>query len=170
MTGPNHPLHLILTIITCGFWILPWLFIASSNRRRYQTVDPDGTVRTLRSSRAPLSVGWLLVSGVAIALLLVVGQGHVGGVVAFVGGRRAVRVRNPLCRATTVRRGRQSGVDVSVDVDGQPVEVGAELGAGHRHILINVGSSAVRLDVGTAIEVAAEILNLCRDVSAVAAS
>ncbi|GAB7070424.1 hypothetical protein JCM12141A_47130 [Mycolicibacterium hodleri] len=59
---------------------------------------------------------------------------------------------------------------MSVDVDGQPVEVGAELGAGHRHILINVGSSAVRLDVGTAIEVAAEILNLCRDVSAVAAS
>ncbi|WP_264042121.1 hypothetical protein [Mycolicibacterium hodleri] len=85
MTGPNHPLHLILTIITCGFWILPWLFIASSNRRRYQTVDPDGTVRTLRSSQSTTERRLAIGVGVAIALLLVVGQGHVGGVVAFVG-------------------------------------------------------------------------------------
>ncbi|AKU42382.1 hypothetical protein AVT30_gp63 [Mycobacterium phage UnionJack] len=41
VTGPNHVLHLILTILTFWFfggWIWVWLIVALSNKKRIQIV------------------------------------------------------------------------------------------------------------------------------------
>ncbi|WP_331758706.1 hypothetical protein OG225_41120 (plasmid) [Nocardia sp. NBC_01377] len=41
---PNHVLHLILTLATCGFWGIGWLIVAAAQRehRASITVDPYG--------------------------------------------------------------------------------------------------------------------------------
>lgn len=47
-TGPNHVLHLLLSLVTCGFWLVVWLLVAlTSNGRSHRvalTVAPDGTI------------------------------------------------------------------------------------------------------------------------------
>lgn len=39
--GPNHVLHLLLTLITCGVWLLIWL-MAAANRGDQCTVCGRG--------------------------------------------------------------------------------------------------------------------------------
>jgi hypothetical protein len=43
---PNHVLQLLLTLITCRFWAVVWIFIALTSRtnRIALVVNPDGTV------------------------------------------------------------------------------------------------------------------------------
>lgn len=45
---PNHILHLILTLVTFGFWAIVWLIIGLSSRetRRTLHVDSQGNVLT----------------------------------------------------------------------------------------------------------------------------
>lgn len=40
----NHLLHGVLTLMTCGFWLLVWLFLMGPTQRRVVTVDPYGAV------------------------------------------------------------------------------------------------------------------------------
>ena len=37
----NHILHLLLSIVTVGMWILPWILMAMGNRIRRQTISVD---------------------------------------------------------------------------------------------------------------------------------
>ncbi|MET0492930.1 MAG: hypothetical protein ABW000_07330 [Actinoplanes sp.] len=43
---PNHVLHLLLTLVTCGLWAVVWFVIAvtSKTRRVSLVLNPDGTV------------------------------------------------------------------------------------------------------------------------------
>lgn len=46
----NNLIHLIMTLVTCGFWIIVWIIVASSNsrvQRRILKVDQFGIVREL---------------------------------------------------------------------------------------------------------------------------
>lgn len=40
----NHLLHGVLTLMTCGFWLIVWLFFMTLTRRAVVTVDPYGAV------------------------------------------------------------------------------------------------------------------------------
>jgi Protein of unknown function (DUF2510) len=43
-TGPNHALHLVLTLLTCGMWLPVWLIVAIvGNRRVYLAGQPTGS-------------------------------------------------------------------------------------------------------------------------------
>lgn len=45
--GPNHALHLVLTLFTfwaCGGWAWVWLVVALSNKKTVQTVRAHGHV------------------------------------------------------------------------------------------------------------------------------
>jgi len=44
---PNHVLHLILSIVTLGLWLIVWLIVAlvSKERRMVLTVNEAGEVR-----------------------------------------------------------------------------------------------------------------------------
>lgn len=39
---PNHILHLILTLVTFGFWAIVWLIIGISSRETRKTIQVDG--------------------------------------------------------------------------------------------------------------------------------
>ena len=43
---PNHTLHLILTLVTCGLWGLVWLVLAfaTGEKRTVLSVDPYGNI------------------------------------------------------------------------------------------------------------------------------
>lgn len=40
----NHVLHAILALLTCGFWLIVWLFMLTPTVRRVVTVDQYGEV------------------------------------------------------------------------------------------------------------------------------
>jgi hypothetical protein len=43
---PNHILHLILSIITGGIWLIVWLFLSfSGERRRVYSIDNYGVIK-----------------------------------------------------------------------------------------------------------------------------
>jgi hypothetical protein len=45
VTGPNHALHAILSLLTfplCGGWIWIWLIVAFDNKKKVQPVDALG--------------------------------------------------------------------------------------------------------------------------------
>ena len=47
VTGPNHALHAILTLLTfwmCGGWAWIWLLAALGNKKRVQPVDAYGNI------------------------------------------------------------------------------------------------------------------------------
>ena len=47
VTGPNHALHAILTLLTfwmCGGWAWIWLLVALANKKRVQPVDAYGNI------------------------------------------------------------------------------------------------------------------------------
>ncbi len=37
----NHILHFLLCLFTGGFWVIPWIFIASSNNAHNRDIDSD---------------------------------------------------------------------------------------------------------------------------------
>jgi hypothetical protein len=53
---PNHLLHLILTVFTCGAWGLIWLVIALFERREIHAVDAYGRIVD-RESATPAIAG-----------------------------------------------------------------------------------------------------------------
>jgi hypothetical protein len=40
----NHILHLLLTVLTLGLWLIPWMIIsmAGGEKRKIITIGPDG--------------------------------------------------------------------------------------------------------------------------------
>ena len=47
---PNHRLHLILTIVTLGLWLIPWIILSIMGRekRKVLTVDAFGHLHSAR--------------------------------------------------------------------------------------------------------------------------
>lgn len=42
---PNHVLHFLITVLTCGLWVFVWLLVAvGGERRRQLAVDPYGNI------------------------------------------------------------------------------------------------------------------------------
>lgn len=64
-SGPNHALHLILTILTCGTWLPIWLIIAIVGHRRVQVGGNSGGSATAMVVGAV--VGGLFLIGLASA-------------------------------------------------------------------------------------------------------
>lgn len=50
---PNHVLHLLLSIVTMGLWLVVWALVAmtAKEQRQVLTVQPDGTVLSSRQLR-----------------------------------------------------------------------------------------------------------------------
>lgn len=65
----NHILHLLLSVLTCGFWLWVWLLIAAvgGEQRRILTVDEFGQVR---DTRGPLETYRKILIGIAGVLLI----------------------------------------------------------------------------------------------------
>ena len=56
VTGPNHALHAVLTLLTfwaCGGWAWIWLIVAVSNRRRVHVVSHAASAAAVNSYRYP---------------------------------------------------------------------------------------------------------------------
>ena len=62
-TGPNHGLHLVLTLLTCGMWLPIWLLIAIVGNRQVHVAG-----QPTRSSPANVGavIGGLFLLGLAI--------------------------------------------------------------------------------------------------------
>lgn len=45
---PNHILHLILTLVTFGFWVFVWVILAIACRERRETITVDEFGHVLR--------------------------------------------------------------------------------------------------------------------------
>jgi hypothetical protein len=78
-TGPNHPLHLLLTLLTFGMWLPVWLIVTIVGGRRVHVVGQP------TRSHAGLIVGGLLLLGLAITywqvllgLVALAALGHLG--------------------------------------------------------------------------------------------
>lgn len=43
---PNHLLHAVITLFSCGLWVIPWIIVTASQKeiRRVVMVDPWGRV------------------------------------------------------------------------------------------------------------------------------
>jgi hypothetical protein len=72
----NHVLHLILTLITCGFWSVVWILVtatSSSGQRLTLTAPPDGTVSATGPGGRQVDTGpkgfWKQAPGQAILIL-----------------------------------------------------------------------------------------------------
>jgi hypothetical protein len=52
---PNHALHLVLSIVTFGIWLLTWLLVVrrGNEARIGVTVDGDAVIHTRTLPRAP---------------------------------------------------------------------------------------------------------------------
>lgn len=46
IVGPNHALHFVATLCTCGLWAMVWLIVAIVNTRRVEYVNAYGVVVT----------------------------------------------------------------------------------------------------------------------------
>ena len=90
---PNHILHLLLSVLTLGWWLIVWLIIAASVKetRTVLTVNPDGSVHDsmrLLLPRPPAAEGptpwyketWAITGMVLVGIsILVVISGASGG-------------------------------------------------------------------------------------------
>jgi hypothetical protein len=81
-TGPNHGLHLVLTLLTCGMWLPIWLLIAIVGNRQVHVAG-----QPTRSSPANVGavIGGLFLLGLAITywpvflgLVALAGLGYLG--------------------------------------------------------------------------------------------
>lgn len=82
-SGPNHTLHLVLTILTCGMWLPVWLIVAIVGHRRVQVGGEPGGSTTAMVIGAV--VGGLFLLGLAathfaafLALAALGGLGFLG--------------------------------------------------------------------------------------------
>lgn len=81
--GPNHALHLILTLLTCGMWLPVWLIVAiAGNRRVHVGGQPTGSSTGLVIGGV---IGGLFLIGLAIShwqvflgLVALAGIGYLG--------------------------------------------------------------------------------------------
>ena len=100
-SGPNHALHLILSVFTCGLWLPIWLIVALINPRNVRAVRPGPGLRGFVSAHPVLTVFGVLVAvgatieapkvvlGIAISAAIVAGLvGLVMLLVRSVQGRR----------------------------------------------------------------------------------
>jgi hypothetical protein len=44
VSGPNHALHFVLTLLTCGLWLPIWLLIALDNKQQVTRIDAEGRI------------------------------------------------------------------------------------------------------------------------------
>jgi Domain of unknown function (DUF4352)/Protein of unknown function (DUF2510) len=84
-SGPNHALHLILTIFTCGLWLPIWLIITLVNPRSVRAVWSELGLRGFVSAHPVLTAfgafvavgaiveAWKVVLGIAIIAAIVAG-------------------------------------------------------------------------------------------------
>ena len=81
-TGPNHGLHLVLTLLTCGMWLPIWLLVAIVGNRQVHVAG-----QPTRSSAAIVGavIGGLFLLGLAISywpvflgLVALAGLGYLG--------------------------------------------------------------------------------------------
>jgi hypothetical protein len=95
VTGYNHALHFVLTLLTCGLWAIVWLFVALDNHKTFRTVDAAGNVKVV-----PNGDQRMITFGVcaAVVVLLMLANHHPGvvGVIVLaalvgVGGRCALK-------------------------------------------------------------------------------
>ena len=76
-TGPNHLLHLLLTLFTCGMWLPIWLLVTIFSGRQ---VHVGGTGTRSGAAVAAAVVGCLVLLGLVIEHWQVfLGLGVVGG-------------------------------------------------------------------------------------------
>jgi Protein of unknown function (DUF2510) len=61
-TGPNHALHLILTLLTCGMWLPVWIIVSIVNAasRPRPTSQPSGDARLT----IVVTIGALILTGI----------------------------------------------------------------------------------------------------------
>jgi hypothetical protein len=89
--GPNHALHAVLTLFTCGMWLPVWILIAifSGSSRSSVAVAGNGMNMTTPPNRKPLIVacvvlGWIML-GASVEhpwlLAVLVVMGGVGGLI-----------------------------------------------------------------------------------------
>ncbi len=95
-SGPNHALHLILTIFTCGLWLPIWLIIALINPRNVRAVRPEPGLRGFVSAHPVLTVfGALVAVGATIeAPKVVLGIAIIVAIVAGLVGLVMLLVRS----------------------------------------------------------------------------
>ena len=99
-SGPNHALHLVLTLLTCGMWLPVWFIVAIASPRRVHVAGgPVGTSNTARIVAAV--IGGMFALGLAIKFWPVVlflgvlgGMGYLG----YRAYRRAVEQRTEQTR------------------------------------------------------------------------
>jgi hypothetical protein len=81
-TGPNHALHLVLTVLTCGMWLPVWLLIAIVGNNQVRVGG-----QPTRSSAAIVGavIGGLLLLGLAVShwqvflgVVVLAGLGYLG--------------------------------------------------------------------------------------------
>lgn len=85
VSAPNHALHLLLTVFTCGLWLPVWLIITLVNRRSFRPGWPRPDFRGFVSAHPALSAfgafallvaiiaDWKAVAGIAIIAAIVAG-------------------------------------------------------------------------------------------------
>ncbi|QNR53948.1 hypothetical protein phiK7A1_160 [Pseudomonas phage phiK7A1] len=54
----SHVLHFILTVLTSGFWVLPWLVIWASNQNHNSRVDQQRYFEMAHHNHGPRSGRW----------------------------------------------------------------------------------------------------------------
>lgn len=87
--GPNHALHAVLTLFTCGMWLPVWILVAIFSSSSRSAVAVAGPGATVPPNRKPLVIagvvlGWIAL-GVSVqhpwVLAVLVLVGGIGGVI-----------------------------------------------------------------------------------------
>lgn len=84
VTGPNHAVHAILTLLTfwaCGGWVWIWLIVAMQNRQQVRQVDAYGNVivrpptpaqvTATEANRRTWAIGAAVFIGLFVALFVI---------------------------------------------------------------------------------------------------
>jgi hypothetical protein len=95
-TGPNHALHLILTLITCGMWLPVWIIVSivdATNRPRGQSKG-EGIVGEVGAAGIGVSIFFvLLILFSTPAMKIVWGVVFVAGWAGYLAYRRVINRR-----------------------------------------------------------------------------
>lgn len=82
-TGPNHALHLVLTLLTCGMWLPVWLIVAIASHRQLHVAGQP--TRSHAGVIIGALLGGLLLLGLAatywqvfLGLVALAGLGYLG--------------------------------------------------------------------------------------------
>lgn len=81
VTGPNHVMHGILSLLTwplCGGWIWVWLIVAAQNTKRVRPVDAQGNLIYQPSTAQQAAAAeanrraWMIGAAVLVGLVVLV--------------------------------------------------------------------------------------------------